>query len=69
MLDSIRWTLLFAAGFFEADDLAIFLAIRYYPTETNKYETYVGMGKNLEIVVTNGTGEAADLFSDPPYRR
>ena len=45
-----------------------FSTVRLHPTETNKYETYVGKGKNLEIVVTNGTGEPADLFSDPPYR-
>src|ERR1700704_4821877 len=39
-----------------------FSTVRLHPTETNKYETYVGKGKNLEIVVTNGTGEPADLF-------
>jgi hypothetical protein len=42
--------------------------LKFNPTETVKYATYVGKGKNLEIVITNDTGKRADSFSDPPYR-
>jgi hypothetical protein len=43
-------------------------SLRLNPTETVKYATYVGRGKNLDIVVTSDAGRPADSFSDPPYR-
>ena len=44
-----------------------FSGVRMNPAEPRKYETYVGKGKSLDIVVTNSTGQSTDSFSDPPY--
>lgn len=44
-----------------------FSGVRMNPAEPKKYETYVGKGKSLDIVVTNSSGQPTDSFSDPPY--
>jgi hypothetical protein len=46
-----------------------FSPVRLSPAEAAKYDTYVGKGKTLDLVLSNATGKPADTFSDPLHIR